>query len=61
MSDRNISADARPRINIHRQPCGWAWSIGVANKAGKAETPGAAVDAAIEHIGLRPVVIILEG
>lgn len=44
-------ADSRPRIHVWPQRSGFAWSIGPTGRQAPAETPGAAVDAALAALG----------
>lgn len=55
------AADARQRILIEPAGARFAWSFGPRDLQRHAETPGQALDAALDHIGYEDAVIIYGG
>jgi hypothetical protein len=54
------SCDQRPRIHIWPHQLGCDWSIGPVGVRRTSSSPGFALDCAIEHVGWKPMVVIVE-
>lgn len=58
----SIAADARARIYIEpTRPAGACWRLSPTAVPRFADTPGAALDRALEHLGNEPAVVIWSG
>lgn len=54
-------ADGRPRVHIWPSLTGEAsWSVGPVGKRKASTSPGGALDTAIETLGMKPMVVIVE-